>query len=354
MTGLLYTGTILGFLISVFGISGTGIVAYGEYGGPYPINEIGYLNLGTQNGIIGVSTSSDTKSQDNESSTNEKSQVQLHGSLQASSIQGIQEHYMNSYQKIQATSDNEITVQPERHLYIPGDQVNISGTIWVGLIDAASGIDTVSIQVTDSENNEIYDGKGQVDNNKTYLVQFQLPAEAKEGAYNIHIKPDINSSILNLLPSNAQASLNAKGQFVVASPGVTTFYRDNRYFQIEIATSSSSVNSIKFDQQAKILSFRVQGHPGTVGVTEIIMPRNLLGEGMFVKMDGQVMAQSDIIETENMNNQTLLEINYHHSVHTIDIFGTNPIPEFPITSFVLAISVGLIPLFYSKLHKIRN
>ncbi len=64
-------------------------------------------------------------------------------------------------------------------------------------------------------------------------------------------------------------------------------------------------------------------------------------------IDGQIMSQADVIETANTQDEITLEINYHHSTHTIEIVGANTVPEFPTALLVMVAAVGLIVVFTS-------
>ena len=66
-------------------------------------------------------------------------------------------------------------------------------------------------------------------------------------------------------------------------------------------------------------------------------------------IDGQVMAQSDVVETADTNYEVTLELNYHHSTHQIDIVGTNAAPEFgSLVSAVLVFSIVSIIILSMK------
>src|SRR5574337_740214 len=112
-----------------------------------------------------VTTKSQDESHDNHAISNES---ESHG------------HYKNNYEKISANSDDEFTIQLQKHLYKPGDNVTIQGSIWSNLMPSLGDVNTVSIQVKDNGGNVVYDGKGQVDASGDYVAQFQLPSDAKK------------------------------------------------------------------------------------------------------------------------------------------------------------------------------
>jgi len=59
-------------------------------------------------------------------------------------------------------------------------------------------------------------------------------------------------------------------------------------------------------------------------------------------IDGQMISQDNVIETADTQDETTLEINYHHSTHIIDVTGTNAVPEFPISIIVLTVAIASI------------
>src|SRR5574337_2083960 len=129
---------------------------------------------------MSVSGQSDS---DINASVTTKSQDESHENSHASSNESESHgHYKDNYEKISASSDDEFTVQSQKHLYKPGDNVTIDGSIWSDLMASLGNVSTVSIQVKDNGGNMVYDGKGQLDADGKYSAQFQLPADAKKGA----------------------------------------------------------------------------------------------------------------------------------------------------------------------------
>ena len=290
------------------------------------------------------SSSSNAKSEDNShedlkssSEINDESQ-----NSQSSSEMNAESHenYKMSYEKMNADSNNSFTVDAGHHIYKPGDQVSIEGSIWTNLMQTVGGISSVSIEVTDNVGTVVYSGTGQVNSNGDYSTEFQLPSDAKNGAYEINVKSDTSADVLNTLSLKTQSSLQSSTKFVVVSPNAFAIKAEGKDFDVQIASNSSSVTNMKFDEQGKKLSFTVQGETGTKGVTEIKIPKSLLSGNLNVMIDGQAMSQSDVIEKADTNDEVTLELNYHHSTHQIDIVGTNAVPEFSsLVSLVLVASI---------------
>jgi len=269
-----------------------------------------------------------------QSNGNSQGNVQSQTSAQA----GYQEQYQSSYAKMSSDSQNSFIVETNNHLYKPGDDVKIEGSIWSGLITELGGANLVTVQVLDNNGNIVNDGKAPVNGDGQYTTDFTLPTNAGNGTYTINAKIEVNANLLSSLTLKTQANLQSSGKFVVASPNVFAIKAEGKDFDVKLA-SNSEVNNIQFDEQAKTFSFTVSGETGTKGVTDITIPKSLLSGNMNVMIDGQVMSQNDVIETVYTQDETALEINYHHSTHTIEIVGTKAVPEFPTSIIILTIAI---------------
>jgi len=301
----------------------------------------------------GVQMSGKLDSSTNASAT--KSQDEYHENSHASANEsGMHGHYTNAYEKISASSDDEFTVQAQRHLYKPGDNVTIDGSIWSDLMASLGNVSTVSIQVKDNGGNIVYDGKGQLDANGKYSADFQLPSDAKKGAYDVDVTADVSADVLNTLALKTKGTLESSTKLVVVSPNSMSVHAEGHDFDVQVASNSTSVTNLNFDEQNKKLSFTVQGDTGTKGVTEITIPKSLLNGDLTVMIDGQAMAQSDVVETADTDTETTLELNYHHSTHQIDIVGTNAVPEFgTMASVALVVSVLTLVVVSSQIKRIH-
>lgn len=322
--------------------------------------KVGKSNIGensssdmTMSGQSGMNMSGKLDSSTNASVTTsqDKSNENSHASTSESGMHG---HYNNAYEKISASSDEEFTVQAQRHLYKPGDSVTLDGSIWSNLMASLGNVNTVSIQVKDNGGNVVYDGKGQVGANGEYSAQFQLPSDAKKGAYDVDVTADVSADVLNSLALKTKGTLESSTKLVVVSPNSMSVQAEGRDFDVQVASNSTSVTNLNFDEQNKKLSFTVQGDAGTKGVTEITVPKSLLNGDLTVMIDGQVMAQSDVVETADTDTETTLELNYHHSTHQIDIVGTNAVPEFgTMASVSLVVSILALVVISSQIKRIR-
>ncbi|MGI0017166.1 MAG: MG2 domain-containing protein [Nitrosotalea sp.] len=360
---------ILGIFAGLVGVTHLVSFASADYGGLDSSSDLSsQIHVGKSK--IGENASSDTSMSDqtgsnmsmsgqSDSSVNasvttkshDESNENSHASSNESEPHG---HYKNTYEKISANSDDEFTVQAQKHLYKPGDNVSIQGSLWSDLMTSLGNVDTVSIQVKDNDGNVVYNGTGQVDANGDYAAQFQLPSDSKKGAYTVDVSANVNANVLGTLSLKAKDALDSSTKIVVVSPNSMGVKAEGHDFDVQVASNSTSVSNLNFDEQNKKLSFTVQGDAGTKGVTEITIPKSLLSGDLTVMIDGQAMAQSDVVETASTDTQTTLELNYHHSTHQIDIVGTNAIPEFSsVASLVLVVSVLTVVLMSYHVRRIH-
>ncbi len=100
--------------------------------------------------------------------------------------------------------------------------------------------------------------------------------------------------------------------------------------------SNSSVSDFYFNPaEGAFVRFDVAGDGGTVGFCRAAIPKDLLWteDGWTVLVDGQPATPTITID----ENYTYLYFTYGHSKKTVQIIGTNAVPEFP--------SMLMLPLF---------
>ena len=282
--------------------------------------------------------------------------------------------YMSSHKKIIADSNEFVTVQTDNHIYRPGQQVKISGTIWGGMLQYLGGAkflltvqvsgeagnsmaELVRVQVTDTTGNIILDQPVQVDGNGEYSIILNLPQTAVNGAYKVGAAVETKQGLLNALDASVSTKMQTLTKFVVANPSQFPVKTASGDFKIELE-SNSTVSGLEFKPDQKKVSFVVQGETGTKGVTLITIPKSVLSGNLQVIIDGNAQAygSDDVIVSSETSDQTTLEINYHHSTHTIEIVGTqaaelpksSAVPEFssmvPIVLAVSVVSIMVLPM----------
>jgi plastocyanin len=286
--------------------------------------------------------------------------------------------YMTSYKKLNPDSNNYLTVQTEHGVYTPDDQVKVYGSIWSGLLNAGSGAylatvpvdniggntvtELVFVQVKDEHGNVVYTKEIQVDSNGNYLVPVNLPSNAN-GRYFVNSLLETKTGLLGTLDASVAAKLDSSSSFLVATPSEFSVPTKDASFTVGIS-SNSTVSNFAFDSKNKMISFNVQGITGTHGISDIAIPKSLLGGTIQVSIDGIVEPYNSngVVVVSDTPSETSFEINYHHSMHTIQLVGTNAadvtvpvdtqmVPEFSsVVPIVLVVSIMSTLLVSSKLR----
>jgi plastocyanin len=262
---------------------------------------------------------------------------------QASAEAKAKTMYKPSYPKMKADSKSSFTVHSEKHLYKPGEQVTVEGEIWSSLLTQVGGANVVTVQVTDNNGTVVTNQNATVNGQGEYTATFTLPSDAKQGAYTIDSKLQVKANLLGTLSADVTAKIESSAKFVVVSPEGFAVNAEGKAFTVNIA-SNSTISNFKFDQGGKKVSFVVKGETGTQGVTQITIPKALLSGQMMVIIDGQAFTpdSDSVIVTSDTDSQMTLEINYHHSEHTVEIAGTSVVPEFPISMVVMAVAISSV------------
>lgn len=242
----------------------------------------------------------------------------------------------SSYPKITADSQTSLSVQSKQMLYKPGEKIRIEGSIWSNLVTQLGGVRLAEIQIIDS--------KGAIVGDKTsvsvladgsFSKEFSLPQNTADGEYTIKTKITADSTILNTLSTGTKAKLESSTKVVVATPKTLLVKVDGHDdFNVKVA-SNSKISKLVFKENEKKISFEVEGETGTTGVTHVTIPNALLGGQLTVLIDGKVMASDKVIVTSSTTADTTLELNYNHSVHSIEVVGTNAVPEFGTIALVI-------------------
>jgi hypothetical protein len=102
--------------------------------------------------------------------------------------------------------------------------------------------------------------------------------------------------------------------------------------------STSAVSNIAFDEQAKQLSFSVSGNSEGTARAPIGW---LLAGPVTVMMDSVEITDYEITENQE-TGETSITIIHAEGDHEIVISGTNVVPEFPYSIFILLATIGII------------
>lgn len=319
--------------------------------------KVGSENIGSKDKVSVEANVNATATSDNDTSTKSQTDVSTKNNADASTKSSVdasksdvdasmkaesKSTIKSSYQKTTLDSKNSFLVNTEQHLYNPGEEVTVKGDVWSNLISEIGGVNMVKIQVMNNKGTIIYDDKVQVSNDGKYSAKFSLPADSSRGSYTIKSNILVDTGVSQALPIEAQANLQASSKFVVASGEAFVVKAKGNTFDVKIA-SNSNISNFEFKQDEKKVTFTVEGQTGTQGVTQITIPKSMLSGEMSVMIDGKVASSDDVVVSSSTEAETTLEINYHHSMHTIDITGTNVVPEFP-ASVLIVMTVGLVTI----------
>ncbi len=115
--------------------------------------------------------------------------------------------------------------------------------------------------------------------------------------------------------------------------------------------SNSTVSGFSFDPEATLIRFNVMGENGTAGFCNVTIPKGLLNtEGSWaVLVDG-----SSVTPTVNEDaSNTYLYFTYNHGTKTVEIIGTDAIPEFPSWAILplLLVATLVVIIYKQKLPK---
>ena len=96
-----------------------------------------------------------------------------------------------------------------------------------------------------------------------------------------------------------------------------------------IVDSNSAILGFEFNQTERRLSLNVTGTTGTGGFCDVAVPSSLVWGTFTLSMDNYPLAEgTEYTQTYN-GTHYIFHISYIHSTHTIEILGSDAIPEFP-------------------------
>lgn len=246
--------------------------------------------------------------------------------------------YRSSYAIPTAQASAPLTVQIEHHLYNPGDELTVRGAVWMEIVNRVDTLDLVRIEVKDSKGDIVVREDASVESDGNYSKTFMLLESAEQGTYTLEARIEIDADALGIVQTITSAALQSSIQFAVASPVTYSVDAENQDFAVYIA-SNSGVNDFQFRQEEKRVSFFVEGNADTNGVTEITIPKKLLSGQMTVLIDQNVVVEDSVLLKSDTATETTLEINYKHSIHRVEVAGTNVVPEFPVSMIIMAAAI---------------
>jgi len=116
--------------------------------------------------------------------------------------------------------------------------------------------------------------------------------------------------------------------------------------------SNSSVSDFSFNPESALVRFSVEGETGTTGFCRVTIPKDLLDAEDYwtVLVNGNPVTPT---VNEEANN-TYLYFTYQHSIKTVEIIGTDAIPEFPSWTPLLIMLIAVLALVVVYKRKLQN
>lgn len=267
--------------------------------------------------------------------------------------------YPHEHKKLTASSDQYITVQGQNNLYLPTQSVKIDGTIWDGvyqqlggakfLVTAALGssdsvTELIKVQIRDPNGKLVYNQAVQADANGNYNTSFVLPDNTPNGTYDISAAIETKEGLLDSLGASTSSKMSSSTSFTVEKPSQFVIKTQSGDLDVQL-NSNSTISNLVFDSNEKKISFNVQGQSGTKGVTMITIPKDLLNGNLQVFIDGNLQSyNSDNIIATETNSDVTIEMNYHHSMHTIDVVGTQAAQDYSTNTQAVPEFSSMVPL----------
>jgi len=152
-------------------------------------------------------------------------------------------------------------------------------------------------------------------------------------------------------PVNLTQGGNNVDHYVLVNP-TKPIVRDFEPYGLSVEVySNSSVSEFQFDEMERMISFNVSGQTGTGGFCDVAVPDDLLWGTMSVYKDGALLLEgAGYTKTQN-DTHYLFHITYDHSVHTIEIKGTEAIPEYtsiPVLTALMFVTLAAFAAFSKR------
>jgi parallel beta-helix repeat protein len=113
--------------------------------------------------------------------------------------------------------------------------------------------------------------------------------------------------------------------------------------------SNSSVLDFSFNpEEGALIKFNVEGESGTIGFCRVRIPKELLqAEGNWIVLVDENPVTSTVNED---TSNTYLYVTYPHSTKTVEIIGTDAIPEFPswATLLIMLFAIMAMAIIYKR------
>ena len=238
------------------------------------------------------------------------------------------------------SASNSFVLQTNQHLYKPGDMITVEGSIWTDLLTSLDGSDTITVTLLNKQRSVVSETESQITTDGKYTAELMMPTDASKGAYTVTASVNTDSDLSGLVGLQGKVYLGASVKVAVVPPQVFKIHvEEHGDFDVKVATNST-INDVKFDGDLKKVSVTVEGESGTKGVSHISIPKSMVSGDLKIMIDGKAVANDKTVITSHTETETEVEVNYGHSVHTIDVIGTQAVPEFgTIATMILVVAI---------------
>ena len=206
-----------------------------------------------------------------------------------------------------------------------------------------------------SQNNKFYHNNIEGDSPLVYLEVATNPNLWDNGSteggnyWSDYIGTDGNGDGIGDTPYNMSPSNIDNYPFISQIGTVTRSY--NPFSQQLSISSNSIVQAFAFDTGTKQISFSVTGTEGSTGFCDIVFPSELLSGTITVYKDDALLTIGQNYTQSFNGTHYILHITYLHSTHTLEIVGTEVIPEFQPLAILALFTVLTIAIVFLKQKK---
>jgi len=177
-----------------------------------------------------------------------------------------------------------------------------------------------------------------------------------------HTYSDVGAYVVNLTVTDYDDLTNSTVKSALALEVVshTVTYDVHSFIVVTMSTGKIEKDSIVLRQPNRCLYFNVTGTTGTLGILNITIPNELLSaasQDWMVILQGRIVTTSNgLIVTQLNATHTMLSVTFTFaSEEPVYIFGTQVIPEFPGSTFVLAsMAISMIAAMSLAIKKKRK
>ena len=262
------------------------------------------------------------------------------------------EYYETNYSSQAPDASNPVVFQPEYRLYRPAQNVIIVGLVHESLLSTfTDGTASMTVKLLDEKGDQV-GGPVTVTidpiTGEFSSAEMPLPQQLSPGVYKLQseIAVDLEKAKTvmhddsQLQKLESLADLNNVQELVVGSRDTYLVNEEGQQFKVQIASNAHlCCNRYSNDEKKMAFESIIANNSSVNTVAEVAVPKFLLDGQIRVFIDGQAAPTDSVVlkKTNEARNSsmTILEVNYGPGAHTIEIYGTSVVPEFPFISYLL-------------------